>query len=151
MNLGATTSAGRGKKDWERGWELLRGRCGYGEGVGVVLLLSCKVIVRAKSTALIALAVIFSAAAVPRNAFAAPGEKWYSEWWGSDAGLWVNLKTGCGRDLGVNSKCYRFTRINGFAIEADGTLFCDAGKTPVLSKPLSASSKCTSRGWQKVR
>ena len=106
---------------------------------------------RAKKVAVIALTVIFSAAAAHRNAFAAPGEKWFSEWWGTDAGLWVDLKTGCGRDLGANSMCYRFSRINGFAIEADGTLFFDPEITPIGSKPLTASSKCKSRGWQKVR
>lgn len=106
---------------------------------------------QAKKTALNALAVVGLAVATPLNASAAPGEKWYSQWWGTDAGLWINLKTGCGRDLGFNSKCYRFSRINGFAIEADGTLYCDTEKTPVLNHPLTNSSKCTSRGWQKVR
>ena len=104
-----------------------------------------------KTAAIIASTVIFSSAAANLNASAAPGEKWYSEWWGSDAGLWVNFKTGCGRDLGFKSKCYKFSRINGFAIEADGVLFCDAHKTPAQNKPLTASSKCTSRGWQTVR
>ena len=92
-----------------------------------------------------------STVALDLRAFAAPGEKWYSEWWGSDAGLWINFKTGCGRDLGANSKCYKFSRINGFAIEADGVLYCDANKTPALNKTLTPSSKCTSRGWQTVR
>ena len=85
------------------------------------------------------------------NTIAAPGEKWYGKWWGSDAGLWINFSTGCGRDLGFNSKCYKFTRINKFAIEADGTLYCDAKSTPIVDKPLTTSSKCTSRGWQTVR
>ena len=104
-----------------------------------------------RKAALIALASIFSTVIANPNAFAAPGEKWYSEWWGSDAGLWINFKTGCGRNLGAYSKCYKFTRINGFAIEADGILYCDADKTPALNKPLTSSSKCTSRGWQTVR
>ena len=104
-----------------------------------------------KKAAAFASTVILSAATANLNAFAAPGEKWYSEWWGSDAGLWINFATGCGRDLGFKSKCYKFSRINGFAIEADGILYCDTDKTPALNKPLTPSSKCTSRGWQTVR
>jgi len=35
MRSGATTSAGRAKKDWERCWEGLDGRGGYGSGVRI--------------------------------------------------------------------------------------------------------------------
>ena len=99
----------------------------------------------------VSLSVAIMAMAISNTAaIAAPGEKWYSEWWGSDAGLWINFSTGCGRDLGFKSKCYKFLRINSFAIEADGTIFCDAN-APAIDKPLSRFSKCTSRGWQTVR
>ncbi len=84
-------------------------------------------------------------------AIAGPGEKWYGKWWGSDAGLWINFSTGCGRDLSYKSKCYKFSRLNSFAIEADGTIFCDGDITPVIDKPLSRYSKCTSAGWRTVR
>lgn len=95
--------------------------------------------------------ILLSSAAFNLRAFAAPGEKWYGEWWGSDAELWVNFSKECGRDLGFKSKCYKFSRINSFAIEADGILYCDAEKAPAMHKPLTPSSKCTSRGWQTVK
>lgn len=93
-------------------------------------------------------ALLLTAVLSQASATAAPGEIWYGERPESDAGLYINLRTGCGRDLGLNSKCYRFTRVNNFAIDVDGTLMCDFEKTPAPRQPLTYKYKCTSKGWK---
>ena len=79
--------------------------------------------------------------------------------YGTDGFLKYSSSRGC--FVGLVGRCSSaVSRLNEFAVESGGTLYCDAVKTPVIDRPLvkfagygsnqRVISTCTSKGWKNL-
>ena len=82
----------------------------------------------------------------------------YFSWYGSDDVLGWNASKQC--FVSLRGACVsHVNRVNAFAIEHDGTLYCHDRQTPSLSGPVEpielgpnmVGFRCTLRGWLKAR
>jgi len=98
-------------------------------------------------------------AALVSGAAASAGDNVFYSRYGADGYLSYSNSRGC--FVNLLGRCMsNVNRLNSFAVESGGVLYCDASKTPVLDHPLieyagfaskqRVISTCTSKGWRSL-